>query len=188
VRKKNKKVEFRFDPRDHSLQVSETLVRESGKDANGLSVEEVVEISPQIRITWGLAVCHAEVKSEEYMAVAEIAQGEVYQAQARVRKAKISAEWAKEIIESSKWNPGWVGECDKERERERYIYILFLNIQIKQRDHFCMFTISCLLVQLNSLTLTCSLETSGGRCYLNWLTDQGFEAHFMWVRLDANEW
>ena len=29
-------MEFRFDPRDHSLQVSATLVKESGKDANGL--------------------------------------------------------------------------------------------------------------------------------------------------------
>ena len=50
---------------------------------------------------WGSAVCHAEVKSEEYMAAAEITQGKVYLAQARVAKARISAEWAKEIRESS---------------------------------------------------------------------------------------
>ena len=64
-------------------------------------VEEIIEISLQFRITWGSAVCHAEIKSEEYMAMAEIAQGKVYLAQARVRKAKISAEWAKGTRESS---------------------------------------------------------------------------------------
>ena len=63
--------------------------------------EETIEISPQFRITWGSAICHAEAKSEEYMAMAEIAEGKVYPAQARVRKAKISAEWAKGIRESS---------------------------------------------------------------------------------------
>jgi len=50
---------------------------------------------------WGSAVGHAEIKSEEYMAMAEIAQGKVYLARARIRKAKISAEWAKGMRESS---------------------------------------------------------------------------------------
>ena len=44
--------------------------------------EEIIGISPQFRITWGSAVCHTELKSEEYMAMAEIAQGKVYLAQA----------------------------------------------------------------------------------------------------------
>jgi len=65
------------------------------------SAEEVVEISPQFKITWGSAVRHAEVKSEEYVAAAEIAQGKVYMTQAKVAKARISAEWAKGIRESS---------------------------------------------------------------------------------------
>ena len=50
--------------------------------------EEIIEISPQFRITWGSSVCHAEVKSEEYMAKAEINQGKVFVAQARVHKAQ----------------------------------------------------------------------------------------------------
>ena len=64
-------------------------------------VAEIIEISPQFRVTRGSAVRHAEIKSEEYMAMAEIAKGKVYLAQARVRKAKISAEWAKGMRESS---------------------------------------------------------------------------------------
>ena len=40
---------------------------------------------------WGSAVGHAKIKLEEYMAMAEIAQGKVYFAQARVRKANLSA-------------------------------------------------------------------------------------------------
>jgi len=63
--------------------------------------EEIIEISLQIRVTRGSAVRHAEIKSKEYMAMAEIARGKVYLAQARVRKAKISVEWAKWMRESS---------------------------------------------------------------------------------------
>jgi len=63
--------------------------------------KEIIEICPQFRVTRGSAVCHAEIKSEEYMAMAEIAPGKVYLAQARVHKAKISPEWAKGMRESS---------------------------------------------------------------------------------------
>jgi len=63
--------------------------------------EEVVEINPSFRITWGSAVCPAEIKAEKYVAMAEIARGKVELAQARVVKTRISAELARGMRESS---------------------------------------------------------------------------------------
>ena len=63
--------------------------------------EEIIEISPQYKVTWGSALCHPKIKSDEYMAIARIAQGKAYLAKAPVRKAKIRAEWAKEKEESA---------------------------------------------------------------------------------------
>ena len=55
---------------------------------------KVVEVAPDLRITWGLAIHHARFKAEEYRAMSEIAQGRVKLALARTAKARISAEWA----------------------------------------------------------------------------------------------
>jgi len=67
-----------------------------------LGAGEVVETNPQLRISWGSALHHASVKAEEYVASAEIAQGKVELARARVAKTRIGAEWARGMRESSK--------------------------------------------------------------------------------------
>ena len=48
MRKKKKLVEFCFGPRDHSLQVSVTLVKESRKDANGLTYK--LDLDPDLQL------------------------------------------------------------------------------------------------------------------------------------------
>jgi len=57
---------------------------------------EMFEISPQYEITWGSAVCYAEIKSEEFMAVAWIAHDKAYLAKASLLKIKHKAQWVKE--------------------------------------------------------------------------------------------
>jgi len=55
-------------------------------------VVEIIQINPQLRITWGSAVRHASVKAEEYVASEEITRGKVELARARVANARIGAE------------------------------------------------------------------------------------------------
>jgi len=67
--------------------------------------EEIIEISQQYKVTWGSAVRFAEIKSDEYMAIASIAQdkaylAKAYLAKALLHKAKHRAQWAKEKEES----------------------------------------------------------------------------------------
>jgi len=57
------------------------------------------EISPQHEITWGSAVRYAEIKSDEYIAMAWITRDKAYLARASLFKTKHPAQWAKEKIE-----------------------------------------------------------------------------------------
>jgi len=83
---------------------------------------EMFEISPQHKITWGSAVRFAEVKSDEYMAMAWIALDKAYLTKALLFKAKHRAqwerEWAKEKVESEdeifECAENEIPECDGE--------------------------------------------------------------------------
>ena len=74
--------------------------------------EEIIEISPQYKVTWSSAVRFAEIKSEEHMAIARIVQDKSYLAKALLHKAKHRAQWAKEKEESKSEIPEWVREWD----------------------------------------------------------------------------
>ena len=58
--------------------------------------EETIEISLQYKVTWGPAVQSTQIRSDEYMAIARIAQDKAYLAKALLIKAKHRAQWAKE--------------------------------------------------------------------------------------------
>ena len=57
---------------------------------------EMFEISLQHEITWGSAVRFAEIKSEEFMAMAWIACDKAYLAKALLLKIKHNAQWVRE--------------------------------------------------------------------------------------------
>ena len=61
--------------------------------------EEIFDISPQHEISQGSSVSFAKIKSDEYMAIAWIAQDKAYLAKASLLKTKHRAQWAKEKIE-----------------------------------------------------------------------------------------
>ena len=73
--------------------------------------EERFEISPQHRITWGSAVRFAEIRSEEYMAIAKIAQDKAYLAKALLLKAKHRAQWAREWAKDEEDSEIETSEC-----------------------------------------------------------------------------
>jgi hypothetical protein len=84
------------------LGIAEEVQRYAEEIESLLEAGRVVEVSPQLRIMWGLAVYHARFKAEEYRAMAKIAQGKVKLALARAAKTRINAEWvvgAEELVD-----------------------------------------------------------------------------------------
>jgi len=77
----------------------------------GKDYEEMFEISPQYKVTWGSAVRFTEIRSDEYMAMARIAQDKAYLARALLLKAKHRAQWVKEWAKEKEESESEIPEC-----------------------------------------------------------------------------